>query len=101
MLTHHNNISLKSNFILFCIFVSEPYTSCSAKVHLARILELLLASGPQDALREGRSPSLLETLTHVPTPGKHKHKLVDASQDSIKSRTVLRRQARASLKCFT
>ncbi|XP_040898738.1 clustered mitochondria protein homolog [Toxotes jaculatrix] len=48
--------------------VEEPYTACSARLHLARVLELLRVSGPQDALREGRSPSLLETLTHTQTP---------------------------------
>nr|XP_057926888.1 clustered mitochondria protein homolog isoform X1 [Doryrhamphus excisus] len=48
--------------------VEEPYTVCSARHHLAQVLELLRTSGPQDALREGRSPSLLETLTHAPTP---------------------------------
>ncbi|XP_034397063.1 clustered mitochondria protein homolog isoform X2 [Cyclopterus lumpus] len=45
--------------------VEEPYTARSARLHLARVLELLRASGPQDALREGRSPSILETLTHT------------------------------------
>ncbi|XP_068594440.1 clustered mitochondria protein homolog [Brachionichthys hirsutus] len=48
--------------------VEEPYTSRSARLHLARVLELLRASGPQDALREGRSPSVLGTLTHAQTP---------------------------------
>ncbi|XP_061624091.1 clustered mitochondria protein homolog isoform X1 [Phyllopteryx taeniolatus] len=48
--------------------VEEPFTARSARHHLARVLELLRASGPQDALREGRSPSLLETLTHAQTP---------------------------------
>ncbi|XP_051278786.1 clustered mitochondria protein homolog isoform X2 [Dicentrarchus labrax] len=48
--------------------VEEPYTARSARLHLARVLELLRASGPQDALREGRSPSILETLTHTQTP---------------------------------
>ncbi|XP_026199625.1 clustered mitochondria protein homolog isoform X2 [Anabas testudineus] len=47
--------------------VEEPYTIHSARLHLARVLELLRASGPQDALREGRSPSILETLTHTQT----------------------------------
>uniref|UniRef100_A0A3P8U0B3 Si:ch211-166a6.5 n=1 Tax=Amphiprion percula TaxID=161767 RepID=A0A3P8U0B3_AMPPE len=47
--------------------VEEPYTSRSARLHLARVLELLRTSGPQDALREGRSPSVLETLTHTQT----------------------------------
>ncbi|XP_077377070.1 clustered mitochondria protein homolog isoform X2 [Festucalex cinctus] len=47
--------------------VEEPFTARSARHHLARVLELLRASGPQDALREGRSPSLLETLTHAQT----------------------------------
>lgn len=46
--------------------VEEPYTAHSARLHLARVLELLRASGPQDALREGRSPSILETLTQTP-----------------------------------
>lgn len=53
-----------------CVF-PEPYTVRSARLHLARVLELLRASGPQDALREGRSPSVLETLTHTQTPGTH------------------------------
>ncbi|KAM3867538.1 clustered mitochondria protein homolog [Diretmus argenteus] len=48
--------------------VEEPYTPRSARVHLGRVLELLRASGPQDALQEGRSPSILETLTHTHTP---------------------------------
>ncbi|XP_061906811.1 clustered mitochondria protein homolog [Entelurus aequoreus] len=47
--------------------VEEPYTVRSARHHLARVLELLRTSGPQDALREGRSPSLLETLTQAQT----------------------------------
>ncbi|XP_008417000.1 clustered mitochondria protein homolog [Poecilia reticulata] len=46
--------------------VEEPYTFHSARVHLARVVELLRASGPHDALREGQSPSVLETLTHTP-----------------------------------
>lgn len=48
--------------------VEEPYTFRSARVHLVRVLELLRASGPQDALREGRSPSVLEALTHTQIP---------------------------------
>lgn len=55
-----------------CYF-PEPYTANSARLHLARVLELLRTSGPQDALREGRSPSLLETLTHSHTSGTHTH----------------------------
>lgn len=51
--------------------VLEPYSARSARVHLGRVLELLRASGPQDALKEGRSPSVLETLTHTHTPGMH------------------------------
>ncbi|KAM4746327.1 LOW QUALITY PROTEIN: clustered mitochondria protein homolog [Anableps anableps] len=46
--------------------VEEPYTSHSARHHLARVVELLRASGPHDVLREGQSPSVLETLTHTP-----------------------------------
>lgn len=45
--------------------IEEPYTARSARLHLARVLELLRASGPQDALREGRSPSILEALTQI------------------------------------
>lgn len=45
--------------------VEEPYTAHSARLHLARVLDLLRAFGPQDALREGRSPSILETLTQT------------------------------------
>lgn len=54
---HYNNV------------LSEPYTFRSARVHLARVLDLVRASGPQDALREGRSPSVLESLTHTQTTG--------------------------------
>uniref|UniRef100_A0A1A8IWA1 Clu domain-containing protein n=2 Tax=Nothobranchius TaxID=28779 RepID=A0A1A8IWA1_NOTKU len=48
--------------------VEEPYTSHSARLHLARVVEMLRTSGPQDALREGCSPSVLETLTHTLMP---------------------------------
>lgn len=51
--------------------ILEPYTIRTAQLHLARLLELLRAPGPQDALREGRSPSVLETLTHTQTAGNH------------------------------
>uniref|UniRef100_A0A6Q2XTC5 Clu domain-containing protein n=1 Tax=Esox lucius TaxID=8010 RepID=A0A6Q2XTC5_ESOLU len=57
--------------------VEEPYSPRSARVHLARVLELLRAVGPNDALTEGRSPTVLDTLTHryssdfpVPSNGK-------------------------------
>ncbi|XP_049341481.1 clustered mitochondria protein homolog [Astyanax mexicanus] len=46
--------------------VEEPYSPRSARAHLAHVQELLRAAGPQDALREGRSPSVLSTLTHTP-----------------------------------
>ncbi|KAM9857800.1 clustered mitochondria protein homolog [Aulostomus maculatus] len=46
--------------------VEEPYSARSVRLHLARVLELLRTPGPQDALREGRSPSILETLTQTP-----------------------------------
>uniref|UniRef100_A0A3B3V655 Clustered mitochondria protein homolog n=1 Tax=Poecilia latipinna TaxID=48699 RepID=A0A3B3V655_9TELE len=59
--------------------VEEPYTFHSARVHLARVVELLRASGPHDALREGQSPSVLETLTH--TPGKNARRNKSANQD--------------------
>ncbi|CAL8347888.1 unnamed protein product [Lota lota] len=45
--------------------VEEPYSPHSARGHLGRVLELLRTSGPQDALKEGRSPSVLETLTNT------------------------------------
>lgn len=44
--------------------IEEPYTPRSAQAHLARVQELLSVPSPQDALREGRSPSVLNTLTH-------------------------------------
>uniref|UniRef100_A0A096LQ32 Clustered mitochondria protein homolog n=2 Tax=Poecilia formosa TaxID=48698 RepID=A0A096LQ32_POEFO len=59
--------------------VEEPYTFHSARVHLARVVELLRASGPHDALREGQSPSVLETLTH--TPGKNARRNSPLKQD--------------------
>lgn len=43
----------------------ELYTAHSARLHLARVLELLRTSAPQDALREGRSPSILDTITQA------------------------------------
>lgn len=43
----------------------ELYTANSARLHLARVLELLRTSTPQDALREGRSPSILDTITQA------------------------------------
>lgn len=58
--------------MFMCVF-PEPYTARSARHHLACVLELLRASGPQDALREGRSPSILETLTHTQTQGTYTH----------------------------
>lgn len=51
--------------------IPEPYTIRTARIHLARVLDLLRASGPQDALREGRSPSVLETITHAQAAGTH------------------------------
>ncbi|CAL8248249.1 unnamed protein product [Merluccius merluccius] len=49
--------------------VEEPYTPHAARAHLGRVLELLRTSGPQDALKEGRSPSVLDTLTNTPDTG--------------------------------
>lgn len=51
--------------------IPEPYTVRAAQIHLARVLDLLRAPGPQDALREGRSPSVLETITHTQATGTH------------------------------
>lgn len=51
--------------------IPEPYTIHAARIHLARVLDLLRAPGPQDALREGRSPSVLETITHTQATGTH------------------------------
>lgn len=59
-----------SCLIMFYI-IPEPYTFRAARIHLARVLDLLRAPGPQDALREGRSPSVLETITHTQAPGMH------------------------------
>lgn len=48
---------------------SEPYTFRSVRIHLARVLDLLRTSGPNDALKEGRSPSVLDTLTNTQITG--------------------------------
>ncbi|XP_051524200.1 clustered mitochondria protein homolog isoform X2 [Myxocyprinus asiaticus] len=45
--------------------VEESYSPRSAQAHLARVQEMLRAAGPQDALIEGRSPSVLNTLTQT------------------------------------
>ncbi|XP_046871275.1 clustered mitochondria protein homolog [Hypomesus transpacificus] len=45
--------------------MEEPYSPCSAREHVSRVLELLRAARTPDALVEGRSPSLLHTLTHT------------------------------------
>ncbi|XP_068422909.1 clustered mitochondria protein homolog [Clinocottus analis] len=68
--------------------VEEPYTARSARLHLARVLELLRASGPQDALREGRSPSLLETLTHTPDSSSPNGKSLKRSLSHTKTETT-------------
>ncbi|CAG5922769.1 unnamed protein product [Menidia menidia] len=69
--------------------VEEPYTSHTARLHLARVVDLLRTSGPQDALREGRSPSVLETLVHSQTPDSNlpngkipKRSLINAKAES-------------------
>ncbi|XP_034072275.1 clustered mitochondria protein homolog isoform X1 [Gymnodraco acuticeps] len=67
--------------------VEEPYTARSARHHLARVVELLRAPGPQDALREGRSPSILETLTHTPTPDSPNGKSLKRSLSNSKTET--------------
>lgn len=51
--------------------IPEPYTIRAARIHLARVLDLLRAPGPQDALRDGCSPSVLETITYTQTTGIH------------------------------
>lgn len=51
--------------------IPEPYTIRAARIHLARVLDLLRAPGPQDTLREGRSPSVLESITHTQATGTH------------------------------
>ncbi|KAM9359844.1 clustered mitochondria protein homolog [Symphorus nematophorus] len=68
--------------------VEEPYTVRSARLHLARVLELLRTSGPQDALREGRSPSVLETLTHTQTPDLSNGKNLKRSLSNTKAETT-------------
>lgn len=45
--------------------VEEPYSPLSAQAHLARVQEMLKAVRPQDALMEGRSPAVLNTLTQT------------------------------------
>ncbi|XP_065104326.1 clustered mitochondria protein homolog [Paramisgurnus dabryanus] len=45
--------------------VEEPYSPRSAQAHLSRVQEMLRAAGPQDAVLEGRSPSVLHTLTQT------------------------------------
>ncbi|XP_056130596.1 clustered mitochondria protein homolog [Lampris incognitus] len=65
--------------------VEETYSPRSARVHLGRVLELLRASGPQDALREGRSPSILETLTHTPDSGLTSGKSLKRSSSNTKT----------------
>ncbi|XP_062398969.1 clustered mitochondria protein homolog [Sardina pilchardus] len=47
--------------------VEEPYSPRSARAHLARVQDLLRAAGPHDSLKDGRSPSILSTLTHTHT----------------------------------
>lgn len=59
-----------SCIIMFYV-IPEPYTIRAARIHLSRVLDLLRAPGPQDALREGRSPSVLETITHTQATGTH------------------------------
>ncbi|KAJ8379812.1 hypothetical protein SKAU_G00005900 [Synaphobranchus kaupii] len=48
--------------------VEDSYNPRTARAHLARLQELLRVPGPQDALKEGRSPSLLDTLCPSHTP---------------------------------
>ncbi|KAJ8263508.1 hypothetical protein COCON_G00159650 [Conger conger] len=48
--------------------VEEPYSPRTARAHLARLQELLRGSGTQDSLREGLSPSLLDTLCPAASP---------------------------------
>ena len=55
----------------YVFVIPEPYSPRSARIHLARVLELLRVSGPQDALKDGCSPSVLDTLTYTPTAGTH------------------------------
>lgn len=45
--------------------VTEPYSPRSAQAHLSRVQEMLRAAGPQDDMSEGRSPSVLHTLTQT------------------------------------
>uniref|UniRef100_A0A3P9IQH1 Si:ch211-166a6.5 n=1 Tax=Oryzias latipes TaxID=8090 RepID=A0A3P9IQH1_ORYLA len=71
--------------------VEEPYTYHSARLHLARVVELLRAPGPQDALREGRSPSVLEAVTQTQAPdaalpnGKNQKRTVINSKSEVSS----------------
>ncbi|KAM7017516.1 LOW QUALITY PROTEIN: clustered mitochondria protein homolog [Tautogolabrus adspersus] len=69
--------------------VEDSYTSRSAGLHLARVLELLRAPGPQDALREGRSPSVLETLTQTPDSSLPNGKSLKRSLSNTKTETPI------------
>ncbi|XP_020505586.2 clustered mitochondria protein homolog [Labrus bergylta] len=69
--------------------VEESYTSRSSDLHLARVLELLRAPGPQDALREGRSPSVLETLTQSPDSSLPNGKSLKRSLSNTKTETPI------------
>ncbi|XP_070821605.1 clustered mitochondria protein homolog [Chaetodon trifascialis] len=75
--------------------VEEPYTAHSARLHLARVVELLRASAPQDALREGRSPSVLETLTQTQTPDSSLHNGKSLKRSSSDTKTEATSQDRA------
>lgn len=58
----------KSRFLVswsVLVCVVEPYSPRSAQAHLARVQEMLKAVRPQDALIEGRSPAVLNTLTQT------------------------------------
>ncbi|XP_031426563.1 clustered mitochondria protein homolog [Clupea harengus] len=69
--------------------VEDPYSPRSARAHLARVQDLLRAEGPHDSLRDGRSPSILNTLTHTHTtdapPAGHSSKSLKRSASNTKT----------------
>ncbi|XP_043103130.1 clustered mitochondria protein homolog [Puntigrus tetrazona] len=65
--------------------MEEPYSPRSAQAHLARVQEMLKAVRPQDALMEGRSPTVLNTLTQTaeapPTQHSSKNKRANSKTE--------------------
>ncbi|XP_028852284.1 clustered mitochondria protein homolog [Denticeps clupeoides] len=68
--------------------VEEPYSPRSARAHLTRVQEILRAAGPHDDFRDGRSPSVLNTLTHThPTDAPHANHGKNLKRSSSNTKT--------------